>query len=227
MTWVSVSLRKMELKNRINNMESQLMDISQELQTIADESSNEQSKISLKNNYELGKLNSGRLSDMTSIFSSKTSDEDRQETVRSMLGGYFEDPDNATSDELDKFAEEFGLERDSLNSKGWFARLFTGSDENLDNVYEKMFGEDGVNTSDEKLLSAWMTQSQYLDDKLEISTLNQVESDTLRDETEAKTQALEAQQEALQTQLKAARAEYVSLGEALDKDIETSTIKLV
>jgi hypothetical protein len=225
MTWVSVSLRKMELKNRINNMESQLMDISQELQTIADESSNEQSKISLKNNYELG-TNDQYRTERESIFGENTSDKEKEEAVKSMLSGYFEDPDNITADDLDKFAEEFGLDPEEL-SKKWFFGLFTCSKTDVDDLYTKLFGNDGINEKSEEQLAKWMIKVQYMDEKSDLRNESQMESDLLRSETDAETQTLEAQQEAIQTQLKAARAEYDSLGEALDKDIETSTIKLV
>jgi uncharacterized protein YlxW (UPF0749 family) len=68
---------------------------------------------------------------------------------------------------------------------------------------------------------------RYNEQKLELQTLANMQSETLRSETDAQTQTLEAQQEQLQTQLKAVRAEYDSLDEALDKDIQSSTIKLV
>ncbi len=217
MTWVSVSLRKMELKNRINNMESQLMDISQQLQSISDRSSSEQTKISLKSNYELGKLNGQHRSDIENIFSDDGLDCNKSGMVTSMLGGYFEDPSNPTAEEIAKLREEFGFSETELPDD-------IG---NVNDIYDKLFVSDALEDSSKKLLGSWMLTSQYLDDKLEIQTLTQAESDTLKDDTDAQTQALEAQQEALQTQLKTARAEYDSLGEALDNDISKGAIKLV
>jgi hypothetical protein len=64
MTWASVSLRKMELKNKINSMESQLIDISQQLQKISNESSAKETAVSLWSNYNLSGINNEYLYNM-------------------------------------------------------------------------------------------------------------------------------------------------------------------
>ncbi len=220
MTWVSVSLRKMELKNRINTLESQLIDISQRMQTIADEKASEQTKQALQSNFELSQVRTKYLKDMTSVFTA----DDKAATIQdSLLSQCYNDEGQL---DIAKFQEMFGLDGTAVEglteetmADDLFTRFFTGQDgvELLKNLDE---------TSTKYLANMHVT-SNYLDEKMSLTALNQAEADALRSEADSETQALEAQQEQIQTQLKAARAEYDNLGEALDKDIQTSTIKLV
>ena len=57
MSWVSLSLRKLTLKNRINNLESDLVRISQALQTAEQSYSYEEQRSNLFYNYELSQIN--------------------------------------------------------------------------------------------------------------------------------------------------------------------------
>lgn len=150
MTWVSVSLRKMTLKSRINTLEERLMDVSQEIQ-----STHEQNATTIRKN---NLAEQAGLSDLNKDF-------------RETLGGLDKESDTYQTEVLDAY-------------------------------------------------------TKWADDKMANTSIFDAEEEMIRSEASAKTSALEMEQEMLQAQIKAARSEYDSLGEALDKDIEQSTIKL-
>jgi BMFP domain-containing protein YqiC len=150
MTWVSVSLRKMTLKNRINTLEDQLMNISQQIQS----SQQEGAMSIMKNNYGEQAQLSGINNDFKSSISGLDKDSDTYQT--DILGAY----------------------------------------------------------------------TEWADAKMANTSIFDAQEEMIRSEASTKTSALEQQQEMLEAQLKSARSEYDALGEALDKDIEQSTIKL-
>ncbi len=157
MTWVSVSLRKMTLKGRINGLEERLMNISQQIQSTQEQSAN-----ALRGNSLESQANSAAAS---SAFKSTLSDLKEQKNSN------------------------------TIDSSTYQANIFEA-------------------------------YTQWTEDKSSGSIFD-AQAEIIRSEAAAKTSALEMEQEMLEAQLKSARSEYDALGEALDKDIEQSTIKLV
>ncbi len=154
MTWATVSLRKMELKNRINQLESEDLKISQRIQSLARQSSRDEQALQLQNNYQKTLLQQDYQDSMDAISNDgKASDADKQQAIASAQQQY--------NDRLSIF-------------------------------------------------------EQTLENR----------SNSIKELVDAQTQALEAQQEQVETQLKAARAEYESIGKAMDTDIKSSTITL-
>ena len=96
----------------------------------------------------------------------------------------------------------------------------------MDGVYNDYKDKEGSNSGEEtkaynKVTKDYLDAKRGLDKKLEAS--NRVN----QDRTDAKTRALEAQQEQIETQLEAARAEYDQLDKACSQDIQKGAIKLV
>ncbi len=152
MTWASISLRRMELKNRINRLDSQLINISQRLQTVSNKASYNESINSSYYSYHLSIVNA-----------------DYQNAI-------------------------------TMASQSTDATLQTSA--------------------------MYQAQLSYSNNKAVLEALKQAWCDAKRSETDTEAQALEAEKERLQTQLRAASAEYDSLGEALDSDIQKGAIKL-
>lgn len=157
MSWVTISLRKMTLKNRINNLESELIRISQQLQTVANNESYNQQADQLNHNYNVAAANAAY--------------------------------------------------QESLN----------GIDTNADGDNEKQL-EAQRNIANVTL--AYNNQMQMED------SIFEAKNSARQRMTDAQSNALEAQQEQVETQLKAAKAEYDSLGEAVKDDIKRDTISL-
>lgn len=153
MTWASISLRKMELKNRINRFESELIQVSQRLQTISNKASYNENINSSYYTYNLSVVNA-----------------DYQNAI-------------------------------TMASQATDSTLQTSA--------------------------MYQAQLTYSNQKAVLEAMKQAWSDAKKSETDAEAQTLEAQQEQLQTQIKAARAEYDSLGDAMDNDINKGAIKLV
>ncbi|MBE7706714.1 MAG: hypothetical protein E7Z91_05690 [Cyanobacteria bacterium SIG30] len=154
MTWATISLRKMELKNRINQLESEAIQISQELQTASRESSQEQQMTNLTSNYQQSLMYADYEKAMDAINSNKKIDASKkQEAIMKV-------------------------------------------------------------------------QQRYNQNANVFSSINESKASSLKNVTDAKTKAIEARKEQVETQLKAANAEYESLGQAMDNDIQKSAIKL-
>ncbi len=235
MTWASISLRKMELKNRINSLESQLIDISQQIQTIANKGAARETQASLWSNYNLTLINNQYMTNMqlaqntnwnaVSAINSCTSAEDIQKYI-------------------DKYKEETGNSDFTLNLDTYDTTTVEGLAEAkqalinaipetalfaahaaLGETNGTVFGDVSINSNYYSANAA--ATISYNNQKLALDTQTQAQSNVLRGETDSQTQALEAQQEQIQTQLKAARAEYENLDQALDNDISKGAIKLV
>ncbi len=67
---------------------------------------------------------------------------------------------------------------------------------------------------------------QYMDDKRQLDAGFAAQNQMVQDKADAKTKALEAEQEQIETQLEAARAEYESLDKACSEDIKNGAINL-
>lgn len=152
MTWASISLRKMELKNRINHIESKLLQVSQRLQTATNKASYNENINNSYYTYQLSLVNADYQNSIT--LASQASDSNAQTAAM------------------------------------------------------------------------YQAQLAYSNNKAVLEAMKQSWSDTKKSETDAEAQTLEAEQEQLQTQLKAANAEYDSLDETLSNDIQKSAIKL-
>ena len=155
MTWASISLRKMELKNRINDLEAEDINISQQLQTLSKQSSRDQESTNLDTNYQ-----------------------------KTLLSKEYQDAVKLVND--DKKA-------DATKKQEALTKL----------------------------------QQQYTEKVSLFESQQQMISNSRRDVTDSQVKALEAQQQQVETQLKAANAEYQNLGEAMDQDIKDGAIKLV
>ncbi len=64
MGWVTLSLRKMALKQRVSNLEYRLVQISQQQQTLANQSSYAQRYMGMMQNQSMMQLNVNRLNDL-------------------------------------------------------------------------------------------------------------------------------------------------------------------
>ena len=88
MGWVTLSLRKMTLKQRISNLEYRLVQISQEQQTLANQSSYAQRYLGMMQNQSTSQLNVDRLNYLNQArgsFSSESSDYQGQLNLQSAL----------------------------------------------------------------------------------------------------------------------------------------------
>ena len=88
MGWVTLSLRKMTLKQRISNLEYRLVQISQEQQTLANQSSYAQRYLGMMQNQSTSQLNVDRLNYLKqarSNFSGDSSDYQGQLNLQSAL----------------------------------------------------------------------------------------------------------------------------------------------
>lgn len=88
MGWVTLSLRKMTLKQRISNLEYRLVQISQEQQTLANQSSYAQRYLGMMQNQSTSQLNVDRLNYLKqarSNYSSGSSDYQGQLNLQSAL----------------------------------------------------------------------------------------------------------------------------------------------
>ena len=162
MTWATISTRQMVLKNRINCLETQLIRISQDIQSTYDESSYDQQFAQMDYGEALAEAQDKYQNSMDELY---------KEHTKNIEGGK-----NASYDETKKYNDA---------------------------------------------TKEYLTAKRGLDKKLEAKNrCNQ-------DRTDAKTRALEAQQEQIETQLEAARAEYDQLDKACSQDIQKGAIKLV
>ena len=78
MGWVRLSLRKMTLKQRISNLEYRLIQISQEQQTLANQSSYAQRYLGMMQNQSLSQLNVDKLNYLKQARSSSGNSSDYQ-----------------------------------------------------------------------------------------------------------------------------------------------------
>ena len=87
MGWVTLSLRKMTLKQRISNLEYRLIQISQEQQTLANQSSYAQRYLGMMQNQSLSQLNVDKLNYLKQArsFSGNSSDYQSQLNLQSAL----------------------------------------------------------------------------------------------------------------------------------------------
>ncbi len=162
MGWVTLSLRKMVLTQRVSQLENRLLTLSQEEQTLANSSAYQERAIGLEKQEAYSNLASNystSLTDVSDILSSGT-------------------------------------------------------------------------TTDVSALAQYQTQLQeqqlsYMYEKMVIDSVFTQEEQALQDQVNNKQTYLELEQEQVETQLEAARAELEQLDEACSQDIESSTISLV
>ena len=162
MGWVTLSLRKMVLTQRVSALENRLLHLSQEQQTLANSSAYTERAIGLE----------------------------KQEAYSSLMGNY------------------------------------SG---NLSDISSFVSSGDA---SDPATLIQYQTQLQqsqldYMYNKMVIDSVFTQKEQSLQDEVNNKQTYLQLEQEQVETQLEAARAELEQLDEACSQDIQSSTISLV
>ena len=160
MGWASISLRKMQLKQRINNYEQRLMHISQELQSMYDSSSYAQQAAGVEKSQALGNI-----------------------------------------------ATQYQANLDSLSSQAG-----SGTDAASLAQYNTAIQQE---------------QLSYTYNKMITDSLFSAKSQALQDQVNEQETQLELEQEQVETQLEAARAEYQSLDLACSQDVKDGAIKLV
>lgn len=162
MGWVTLSLRKMVLTQRVSQLENRLLHLSQEQQTLANSSAYTERAIGLE----------------------------KQEAYTSLMNNY----------------------SGSLNNISDFVSSGNASDPASLIQYQ-----------------AQMQQSQldYMYNKMVIDSVFTQKEQALQDQVNNKQTYLELEQEQVETQLEAARAELEQLDEACSQDIQSSTISLV
>ncbi len=160
MGWAGLSLRKMILKQRINNLEQRLVNISQEIQTQYDSSSYAQQALGVEKNQALANLQT--------TFSNNSS----------------------------VLADSYGNATDASALAEYNNQI---QQQQLSLMYNQMLQN-----------SIFSSKEQSMQD-----TINAAESQ------------LELEQEQVETQLEAARAEYDSLDQAVSQDVKNGAISLV
>ena len=159
MGWAALSLRKMTLKQRINNLEQRLVNISQELQSMYDSASYAQQAMGVEQSQAMMALQN--------TYSNNTA----------TIGSQYTGATNAQ----DLAAYQTALQQEQLSM-----------------MYNQMIQN-----------SLFTAKGQALQE-----TINQQETQ------------LQLEQEQVETQLEAARAEYDSLDQACSQDIQSGAIKL-
>lgn len=164
MGWVTLSLRKMVMTQRVSQLEHRLTKLSQAQQTLANSSSYEERAIGL----------------------------DKQDAYRNLTAQY----------------------SDSLNN------------------ISTAIGDGSGNVTDIAALAQYQVQLQqsqldYMYNKMLIDSVFTQKEQALQDQVNAKQTYLECEQEQVETQLQAARAELQQLDEACSQDIQNSVISLV
>ena len=159
MGWAALSLRKMTLKQRINNLEQRLVNISQELQSMYDSASYAQQAMGVEQSQAMMALQN--------TYSNNTA----------TIGSQYTGATNAQ----DLAAYQTALQQEQLSM-----------------MYNQMIQN-----------SLFTAKGQALQETI----------------TQQETQ-LQLEQEQVETQLEAARAEYDSLDQACSQDIQSGAIKL-
>ncbi|MDO5436590.1 MAG: hypothetical protein Q4F80_00120 [bacterium] len=160
MGWAALSLRKMTLKQRINNLEQRLVNISQELQSMYDSSSYSQQALGVEKTQALANL--------------QTTFSNNSATLASTYSG------STSAGDLAEYNNQLQQQQLSL-------------------MYNQMIQNSLFSAKEQAMQEA----------------INQSETQ------------LQLEQEQVETQLEAARAEYQSLDQAVSQDIQDGAISLV
>ncbi len=162
MGWVTLSLRKMVLTQRVSQLENRLLHLSQEQQTLANSSAYTERAIGLE----------------------------KQDAYSSLMNNY------------------------------------SG---NLTNISDFVSTGDASDPATLIQYQVQLQQSQldYMYNKMVIDSVFTQKEQSLQDQVNNKQTYLELEQEQVETQLEAARAELEQLDEACSQDIQSSTISLV
>ena len=162
MGWVTLSLRKMVLTQRVSQLENRLLHLSQEQQTLANSSAYTERAIGLE----------------------------KQDAYSSLMNNY------------------------------------SG---NLKNISDFVSTGDASDPATLIQYQVQLQQSQldYMYNKMVIDSVFTQKEQSLQDQVNNKQTYLELEQEQVETQLEAARAELEQLDEACSQDIQSSTISLV
>ena len=161
MGWVTLSLRKMVLTQRVSELENRLTKLSQEQQTLANSSSYQERALGLR----------------------------RQYAYKNLMSNY----------------------SDGLNNIQWG---IAGGNGNMSEMMQYQ-------------VQLQQSQLDYMYNKMMIDSVFTAQEQALQDQVNDKQTYLELEQEQVETQLEAARAELEQLDEAVSQDIERSTISLV
>ena len=162
MGWVTLSLRKMVLTQRVSQLENRLLHLSQAQQTLANSSAYTERAIGLE----------------------------KQEAYTSLMNNY----------------------SGSLNNISDFVSSRNASDPASLIQYQVQMQQ---------------SQLDYMYNKMVIDSVFTQKEQALQDQVNNKQTYVELEQEQVETQLEAARAELEQLDEACSQDIQSSTISLV
>ncbi len=161
MGWVTLSLRKMVMTQKVSALEHRLTKLSQEQQSLANSSAYEERIIGIN----------------------------KEEAYNSLMNDY--------SDNISNIAQ--GFNNGDADVQDLYEYQVQLQQSNLDYIYNKMM-IDSIFTQEEKILQDKVNQKQTY---------------------------LSLEQEQMETQLEAARAELQQLDQAVSQDIKQSTISLV
>ena len=163
MGWMSLSLRKMVLTQRVSELEHRLTKLSQEEQTLANSSSYAERAIAVEKTQAYNTLNTDYTNKMNSMLSQFNTGQ--PVTDMSVLAQYNTDLQTA--------------------------------------------------------------QLGYMYNKMNIDSIFTAKEEAMQDEINERQTQIDLEQEQLETQLEAARAEKEQLDKAISEDIKSSTISLV
>lgn len=162
MGWITLSLRKLVITQRVSELEHRLTKLSQEQQTLSNSSS----------------------------YSERAIGVEKSEAYKSIIANY----------------------SNSINSISQNFRNGPVSDIGIAGQYYTDIQSAGL---------------EYLYNKMNTDSIFTAKEQALQDEVNRKQTHLELEQEQIETQLEAARAEKEKLDEAISQDIKSSTISLV
>lgn len=224
MSWASLALRKMTLKNRVNDLNTQLVQISQKMQEVSNDLSYEQRNKQLQYDYDLSVA------------------EDTYEANWETINRVYED--GKVRNTVDGMAKSiFGIELPSLelfgsNTGHWINKrnaeiegltLFAGEYNDLQDLdvnYWDSKNNREMNASDNYETASFLVEKDYAEQKQKLEKEFNDENKKLQEQADRQSKSLEAQQTQLETQLAAAQAELGSLTSAIDSDIKNNAIKL-
>lgn len=162
MGWITLSLRKLVLTQRVNELEHRLTRLSQEHQSLSNSSS----------------------------YSTRVMGVQKSEAYKELLTNY--------SNNINAVASNF--QNGAVTDIGMAAQYNT----NIQQI-----------------------QLDYMINKMNLDSIFTAKESALQDEVNEKENRLDLEQEQLETQLEAARAEKEALDQAISQDIKSSTISLV
>ena len=128
------------------------------------------------------------------------------------------------SQEKQTIANQASYDQQEVQLKGNYEQALLNQD--YQNAMDAINNDRKASDAD-KQQSIMKVQTEYNNRMNIFQQTQQAKLNSQKHLTDARTNALEAQQEQIESQLKAARAEYDNLGQAMDQDIKDGAIKLI